>query len=169
MAVAIHDGTMRAVMAETDKHEDFAVRIARVFRAPVARVFEAWSNPEDLRKWAWGTLGNNVQAEVNFRVGGDYRIETSRPNQERWTFSGKYLEIIPHQKLVYTVHWDAPMGYEPSTETVTVEFTGRDDTTEVSFSHDGLPDQACRDEHARGWTNTFDMLDGILSAKDGVQ
>ena len=74
---------------------DPVLRMARVFEAPVSRVFAAWIDPKDLEKWAWGDLGVNVRAEVDSRVGGRYRIETSRPDHETWAFSGTYVEIIP--------------------------------------------------------------------------
>ena len=49
-----------------------ALRIVRVFDAPVDRVFRAWSVPRDLQQWAWGSLGNDVTAEVDLRVGGAF-------------------------------------------------------------------------------------------------
>ena len=145
---------------------DPILKMARVFEAPVSRVFAAWIDPKDLEKWAWGDLGVNVRAEVDSRVGGRYRIETSRPDHETWVFSGTYLEIIPDKRLVYTLKWDAPMGYEVATETLRLEFTPRGETTEVSFLHEGVPDERAREVHEQGWSNTFDTLDRILRASN---
>ena len=148
----------------TEKPDGVGLRIDRIFHAPVSRVFEAWRSPEALKKWAWGTLSNEVQVELDFRVGGRYRIGTSRPNNQTWTFSGEFVEIIPDQKLVYTVNWDAPMGYEAPDELVTVEFISSGETTKVSFFHEGVPDPKAREEHEKGWSNTFDVLESILTA-----
>ena len=139
------------------------LRLVHTFDAPVERVFRAWSDAQELRQWAWGSLGREVEAEVDFRTGGGFRISTKRDEGEPWIYSGSYLEILPNRRLVHTVEWSAPMGYEAQ-ERVTVEFSGSDDKTEVVFLHEGLPDVARRD-HEKGWTNTFQTLDDVLKKK----
>ena len=44
----------------------------------------------------------------------------------------------------------------------TVEFSEHDGGTQVTFVHEGVPGAAAREEHEKGWNNTFDMLDGVL-------
>ena len=139
-----------------------ALRLVREFNAPVARVFEAWTDPKILERWAWGSLGDDVTAVLDLRVGGTYRIETGTPEGPRWVFSGTYLLVLPDERLEYSVKWDAPMGYESPDEKITEEFAGTGDTTRVVFVHDGLPEHA-RQEHEKGWSNTFDMLDTVLA------
>ncbi|MHC4416347.1 MAG: SRPBCC family protein [Planctomycetota bacterium] len=146
------------------EHEDNRgpVRIVRVFPAPASRVFAAWTKPEDLRKWAWGSLGSDVEVELELRVGGRYRISTQRADGATWSFTGTYLEIVPNAKLAYTLQWDAPLGYQSPTESVVVDFTDEGGTCRVSFDHQGVPDARSRDAHETGWQNTFDMLEGLL-------
>jgi uncharacterized protein YndB with AHSA1/START domain len=136
--------------------------MVRQFNAPVERVYDAWTTPGLLEQWAWGSLGCDVRAELQLRVGGTYSISTVRPDQETFTFHGTYVEVVPHEKLVYTLHWDAPMGYETPEERVTVEFAGKGDVTEVTFVHEGVPDLEARREHEKGWSNTFDALETVL-------
>lgn len=140
------------------------LRIERVFDAPVDEVYRAWTAPEKLEKWAWGTLGKDVTAEVELRSGGRYRIETSRQDGSRLAFSGTYREVVPQEKLVYTVTWEEPMGYESPGEKVTVEFHPKDARTQVVFVHEGVPEGPAQQEHVRGWQNTFDLLDRLLKA-----
>jgi len=130
----------------------------RTFDASVDRVFRAWSDPGELAQWAWGSLGNDVNAEVDLRVGGTYRITTSQPGQPTLEFEGIYKDIVPDRRLVYSLHWDAPMGYEAPDERVTVEFVGRGEQTQVTFVHEGVPEGIARDTHEKGWANTFDTL-----------
>ena len=54
------------------------LRIERTFDAPVERVFRAWSDPGELSRWAWGSIGHDVTADVDLRVGGGYRIAWGR-------------------------------------------------------------------------------------------
>ncbi len=139
------------------------LRIQRTFDARADRVFRAWSDARQLEQWAWGTIGHDVKADVDLRVGGNYRITTSRPGQPTHAFEGTYEEVVADRRLVYSVHWDAPMGYEAPDERVTVEFAGRGAETDVTFVHEGVPDdEIARDTHEKGWVNTFDMLAQLL-------
>ena len=138
------------------------LRIVRVFEAPVGRVFRAWSDPQELRQWAWGSLGKDVTAEVDLRVGGTYRIETSGPDQVPWAFTGTYEQIDADRRLAYTVEWTAPMGYESPGERVTVDFVDRGGQTEVVFVHEGVPDGIASETHDQGWNNTFNALERHL-------
>lgn len=138
------------------------LRIVRTFDAPVERVFLAWSDPRALEHRAWGSLGHDVIADVDLRAGGGFRIETSQPGKETCAFSGTDEEVVPDRRLVYALHCDAPMGYDAPDERVTVEFADRDAQTEVTFLHEGVPEQVARDTHEKGWADTFDALDRHL-------
>ena len=134
------------------------LRMERTFDAPVDSVFRAWSDPRELALWAWGSMGNDVKADVDLRVGGAYRITTTQTGQVTLAFEGTYEDVVPGRRLVYSLHWDAPMGYDAPDERVTVEFVGRGEQTDVTFVHEGVPAGVARDTHEKGWANTFDML-----------
>ena len=140
---------------------DEPLRIVRRYAAPAERVFAAWSEPRQFQQWAWGSLGKQVRAEMDVRVGGVYRVRTTHDDGE-WVFSGTYLEVDPPRRLVYTVQWDAPMGYEAPPETVTVEIADTAQGSEVTFVHAGVPGAKARQVHEQGWNNTFDFLDRLL-------
>ncbi len=145
----------------TESTPQTEIRIVHRFDAPPDRVYRAWCEPGDLKQWAWGSISGNVTAEVDLRVGGKYRITNIRP-EETVAFTGEFLEIVPDRKLVYSVQWEAEMGYEPVAERVTVEFTKTDGGTEIVFVHEGgFPAEAV-EPHKVGWTDTFKRLAGIL-------
>ena len=52
------------------------VRIVQQFDAPPARIFRAWTVPEEMVQWMWGSMSKEVWAEVDLRVGGAYRVYT---------------------------------------------------------------------------------------------
>jgi len=141
------------------------LRLRRVFPADPVRVFRAWTDPADLARWAWGTLGSAVTASADPQPGGAFQVRTARPDGTAWSFSGDYLEVAPARRLVHTLKWDAPMGYPPAPEVVSIEFAACPGGTEVLFVHDGVPDRASRNGHARGWENTFDTLAALLEAE----
>ena len=145
-----------------------SLKLEREFPADPARVFRAWTEPIELARWAWGKLGHSVTAQVDLRPGGEFRVSTTRPDGSVWSFSGTYLEVDPERRLAHTLRWDAPMGYPPAEESVTVEFSPSSKGTKVAFVHDGIPDAASRDGHDRGWSHTFDVLHGRLESEQAA-
>ena len=140
------------------KGEQPEIRLERQLGAPVARVFRAWKDPKDLKQWAWGSLGRKVKVEVDFRKGGAFSISTAGHDAQTWAFSGTYLEIVPEKKIVYSLAWDAPMGYDPIDEKVTVEFTDNGEGTTLVYRHEGAFSKGARAGHTRGWENVLDTL-----------
>jgi uncharacterized protein YndB with AHSA1/START domain len=139
-----------------------SIHIEKQFAAPVERVFRAWTTPEALEQWAWGSLGKDTRATVDLRVEGKFHISTAVEDGSRWAFFGTYTEIEPDRRLAYTLSWDAPMGYHSSRERVVVEFAEVAGMTTVLFNHMGVPGSGARKEHAKGWENTFMALVKLL-------
>ena len=77
--------------------------VMRTFNGPARLVFEAWTRPELLKRW-WAPKSTGVallSCELDVRVGGRYRFELSH-GDSRMAFFGRYLEVIPHSRLVWT-------------------------------------------------------------------
>jgi len=129
-------------------------------RASPAEVFAAWIDPERLKQW-WGPEGVDcIAAEIDFRVGGAYRIGNRFPGGKVIWLAGRFEAIEPPHRLVYS--W----GAEPVTpqERVTVRFEARDDGTEVVVTHERIPSQELRDGHRRGWEGCLQGLADHLDA-----
>src|ERR1700733_540985 len=79
--------------------------VTRTFNGPARLVFEAWTKPELLKRW-WVPKSFGVSmtsCEMDVRVGGTYRFEfLHSASPEPMAFYGKYLEVIPHSRLVWT-------------------------------------------------------------------
>jgi uncharacterized protein YndB with AHSA1/START domain len=78
--------------------------VTRTFNGPARLVFEAWTKPELLKRW-WipkSTGMSLLSCEVDVRVGGRYRFELSLGNSKTMAFFGKYIEVIPNSRLVWT-------------------------------------------------------------------
>src|SRR5687767_4939125 len=154
-------------MATTGLAGDIALRVARTFRAPAERVFQAWTSPEELKKWSAPGEATVGAAEVDFRVGGAYRIRMELPDGSVHVAVGEYREIDPPRRLVYTWRWDTqPEGQrDPHAAArgtrdtlVTVEFTERGGGTEVVLTHSGFETEESRAGHAQGWEGAFEKL-----------
>jgi uncharacterized protein YndB with AHSA1/START domain len=140
------------------------LRIERTFDAPVALVWQLWTDPDHFKAW-YGPDGATIPtATMDVRVGGARQVcmEVHTPNGpvEMW-FVGEYREVIEHRRLVYTEsmsdeHGGAPAAGDghPATE-VRVEFEALGSRTRMVLVHAGIP----RDSPgAAGWAMAIDKL-----------
>ncbi|HTR86328.1 MAG TPA: SRPBCC domain-containing protein [Reyranella sp.] len=157
--------------------ESFAnliLRMTRTFDAAPERVFAAWTNPEQFGQW-FGPVGmKTVDCAIDARVGGAWRLMGEGkdiPGREpgagtvRPTVSGRYLEVEPPKRLVFTWAWHerddfaSPRGQE---SVVTVLFNAVGDRTEMVFTQAVLKDEEALAAHRRGWTESFDKLGAFV-------
>jgi len=97
--------------------------VTRTIHGPARIVFEAFTKPELFRRW-WvpKSFGLTLlSCELDVRVGGAYRLVFSHQGSEPMAFFGKYIEVTPHSRLVWTN--DEAEGGGPVT-TVTLEERG---------------------------------------------
>ncbi len=76
----------------------------RTFNAPARIVFEAWAKPELLKRW-WAPKSTGVSllsCEADVRVGGRYRLEFGHGASKPMAFFGRYIDVTPHSRLVWT-------------------------------------------------------------------
>src|SRR5437660_1347769 len=85
---------------------DREIVLSRMFNAPRALVFDAWTKPELLTRWYGARGWRLVGCEVDLRVGGAWRFVSSGPNGDIMAQSGVYQEIEPPDRLVYTEKFD---------------------------------------------------------------
>jgi uncharacterized protein YndB with AHSA1/START domain len=137
-----------------------ALEVRRTFAAAPARVFAAWTTPEELKLWAGPGRMECPVTEVDLRVGGRFRIHMRSPEGTEFRVVGTYREIDPPRRLVYT--WTAETDPTVVDTVVTVEFLDRGGKTEVVLRHEGLPDQGSRDRHEAGWTGCLDKLATVI-------
>jgi uncharacterized protein YndB with AHSA1/START domain len=136
--------------------------VRKSIRASPERVFDAWTQPEHLKLW-WGPKSVEcIDAEVDLRVGGRYRIANQFPDGKILWISGEFETIERPHRLVYT--WR--VGSEAAAERVTVTFEERAKKTEVIVMHERIPTQAMRDMHEQGWVG---CLDGLVDYLEGTR
>ena len=128
--------------------------VRKTIRASPQRLFDAWTQPAQLREW-WGPHEVEcTDAQVDLRVGGHYRIANRFPDGRVVWVTGQFELIEPPDRLVYT--WRV----EPRTvsERVTVRFEERGDATDVVVVHERIADERTRDVHEQGWRECLDGL-----------
>ena len=136
------------------------LEIRRTFHASCERVFHAWTDPGQLKRWFAVEEGFTTPiAEVDLQVGGRYRLGMQPPGDNPILIvGGVYQEILIPKKLVFTWRWETPNEDEPET-LVTVQFIDRGDLTEVILNHELFSDEMVRDKHGEGWVGCMDNLE----------
>lgn len=152
---------------------DREIVIARTFNAPARIVFDAWTRPELVRRW-WAPRSHRVSVtscDAAVHAGGYYRYVLRLDAGGEFAFSGKYTEVTPHSRLVYTQIFEpAASGATPGDAEViiTVTFEEHDGRTHL-VSHSLCPSMDVRDaiiasgmEH--GMRETMDQLEELVGS-----
>ena len=137
--------------------------VTRTFNAPARIVFEAWTKPELVKRW-WVPKSMDMSllsCEMDVRVGGKYRFVFGHGASEPMAFHGKYLEVTPPSRLV----WTNEEGGEDGPVT-TVTFEDKGDRTllvmrELHPSKEAL--DAAGTGAADAMSETFEQLDELLA------
>lgn len=136
------------------------LHMQKLIPAPPERVFRAWTDPDELRKW-WGPKGVRcLSAEVDLRIGGQYRIANELPDGTVLWIAGEFEIIEKPQVLIYT--WIVETA-NPTVERVSVRFEPHEIGTELTLSHELISTTALRDQHQQGWIGCMDGLHDYLS------
>lgn len=129
--------------------------VRRTIRATPERLFDAWTQPEQLKQW-WGPQSVVcIDAEVDARVGGRYRIANQFPDGKVLWISGQFEAVERPRKLVYTWRVASEAG---QSERVTVSFDARGHSTEVTVTHECISTTPMRDMHEQGWIGCLEGL-----------
>lgn len=110
--------------------------------APPERVFDAWLNPEIMRKWLFTDEATNKVARNEPHVGGTWEIVSHRNNTD-YRAIGEYIEIDPPTRLVFT--FQMPQ-FSESIDRITVEIKPDGDGCEMTFTQNIVV------PHEEGWT-----------------
>ena len=138
--------------------------VTRRFNGPARIVFDAWTKPELLKRW-WAPRSCGVSflsCEADVRAGGTYRFVFGHPASDRpMAFFGRYLEVVPHSRLVWT---NDEGGEGGAVTTVTFE-EGSGRTLVVMqdlYPSKEALDAAIASGSTGGAGETFEQLDELL-------
>ncbi|MGH7937042.1 MAG: SRPBCC family protein [Chthoniobacterales bacterium] len=144
------------------QQEDIRLEIKRFLNAPRDRVYAAWTDPAELKKWFGPDEVRTRDFRADVRVGGQYRWELTSPEGEEMSAFGEYRELIPGKKIAFTWKWEDDENWKTHNSIVTVELTDRDGGTELRLTHVQLPSEESRDRHNEGWSSLLDKLEQFV-------
>jgi len=145
------------------KKSDREVVVTRTFDAPARLVFEAWSRAELFKRW-WAprSMGMTLRScDMDVRTGGKYRLVFGDDPENAMAFFGKYLDVVPDKRIVWTNEESGDAG-----SVTTVTFEERDGKTLLVLS-ELYPTKEALDEAGTGaqemLDETFGQLDELLA------
>lgn len=142
---------------------EYDLTIERTFDAPRERVWEAWTDPEQVAQW-WGPAGFTVpRSELDLRPGGSFHIDMEAPDGTIYPDTGVFHEIKEPERLVVTSRaFEDDDGTFQLEVRQTVTFVDRDGKTELTLEAEVLaatPEVADALEGMElGWSQSLDKL-----------
>jgi uncharacterized protein YndB with AHSA1/START domain len=144
-----------------ERKSDRELVVTRTFNGPARIVFEAWTKPELFKQW-WAPKSIGVpllSCEMDVRVGGRYRLEFGHESSKSMAFFGRYIEVTPHSRLV----WTNDESEDGAVTTVTFEEKGG---KTLLVLHELYPSKEALDAAGTGaadaMAETFAQLDELL-------
>jgi uncharacterized protein YndB with AHSA1/START domain len=137
-----------------------SLTLKRRLKAPPAKVFAAFTDPEKVKGWMGPGEIKALRAESDVRVGGRYRWVMKSPEGEEHDVGGVYREVVPNEKLVFTWAWKSTPERE---SLVTVLLKPDGDGTLLTLTHEQFSDQEARDRHQGGWNSALDKMEKFLT------
>lgn len=133
------------------------VSFHRVIKAPVDKVFRAFSNPNAMAFWIppYGYLCEIH--EMDFKIGGSFKMSFYNfTTQKSHSFGGKYLAIVPNEFIQYSDTFDDPNL--PGEMITTVKLKTVLCGTEINITQEGIPDSIPLEFCYLGWQESLDKL-----------
>jgi uncharacterized protein YndB with AHSA1/START domain len=137
-----------------------SLTLKRRLKAPPAKVFAAWTDPEKVKVWMGPGEIKALRVETDLRVGGRFRWVMQAPDGEEHDVSGVYREVVANRKLVFTWAWKSTPERE---SLVTVEIKPDGDGSLLTLTHEQFFDADARDRHQGGWTSALDKMEKMFA------
>jgi uncharacterized protein YndB with AHSA1/START domain len=144
-----------------ERRSELELVVTRTFDAPVRLVFDAWTRPELFRLW-WAPKSIGVpllSCEMDVRTGGGYRLEFGHDASDSTAFFGKYLDVSPPSRLVWT-------NDESGAGAVTTVTFEEEDGRTLLVLHEAYPSEEALDGAFIGMEDAmpeqFEQLDELL-------
>jgi uncharacterized protein YndB with AHSA1/START domain len=140
------------------------IRLHRVLRTSPERVYRAFLEPDAMAKWLPPNGFTGKVHHMDAKVGGTFKMSfTNFTTGKSHSFGGKYLELVPHERLRYTDKFDDPNL--PGEIQVTVTLKKGSCGTEVNIVQEGVPAVIPAEACYLGWQDSLILLAKLIEAE----
>jgi len=140
------------------------VQFHRVLRAAPEKVYRAFLDAEALAKWLPPNGFTGKVHQMDAKVGGTYKMSfTNFSTGRSHSFGGKYLEMVPHERIRYTDNFDDPNL--PGEMQTTITLKNVSCGTELNIVQEGLPAVIPPEACYLGWQDSLSLLAKLVEAE----
>lgn len=140
------------------------VRLHRVLRAPPERIYRAFLDGDALAKWLPPHGFTGKVHELDARVGGFYRMSfTNFSTGKSHSFGGKYVELVPNERIRYTDSFDDPNLSGEMVTTITLKPVSCG--TECNVVQEGIPEAIPAEACYLGWQESLVLFAQLVEAE----
>jgi uncharacterized protein YndB with AHSA1/START domain len=137
------------------------VKLHRMLKTTPEKLYKAFLDPDALVKWMCPHGFTAKVHSIDAKVGGGYKMSfTNFGTGKSMSFGGKYIELIPNQKLKYTDQFDDPNMRDVMTNTVTMRKTAAG--TELNIVQEGIPAAIPAEMCYLGWQESLQLLTQLV-------
>jgi len=152
----------------TPDSEPPTIELARVFDAPLALVWQVWTDPEHVKHW-WGPHGFTTPLyEADLRTGGTMRYHMRAPDGTVFPSEGRFEDVVLHERIVVvgTVEIAGSVVFTARTEARFSEANGRT-TVEIRQTYTNVSPigQQAIQGAPEGWAQQFERFDSYLHSQ----
>jgi uncharacterized protein YndB with AHSA1/START domain len=140
------------------------VRLHRVLRAPPERVYKAFLDADAMAKWLPPNGFTGKVHQIDAKVGGTYKMSfTNLGSGSSHSFGGKFLELVPGERIRHTDKFDDPNL--PGEMQTTISLKKVSCGTELSVVQEGIPEAIPTEMCYLGWQESLTLLTQLVEAE----
>lgn len=140
------------------------IRLHRVLKAPPERIYRAFLEADAMVKWLPPHGFTGRVDHVDAQVGGSYRMSfTNLSNGQSHAFGGRYLELVPNERIRHTDAFDDPSL--PGEMQTTISLRPVSCGTEVDIVQEGIPAVIPPEACLLGWQESLFLLALLVEAE----
>lgn len=140
------------------------IRLHRVLRAPPERVYRAFVDAEAMVKWLPPSGFTGKVHQIDAKVGGTYSMSfTNFASGRSEVFGGRFLELVPHQRIRHTDRFEDPNL--PGEMQTTIVLTPVSCGTDLSIVQEGVPEAIPAEACYLGWQESLTQLAALVEAE----
>jgi uncharacterized protein YndB with AHSA1/START domain len=140
------------------------IRLHRVLRATPEKVYQAFLDADAMAKWLPPNGFTGKVHHLDAKIGGTYKMSfTNFTTGKSHSFGGKYLELVPHERIRHTDQFDDPNlpGEMQTTITLRQVFCG----TELNITQEGIPAMIPAEMCYLGWQESLILLGKLVEVE----
>jgi uncharacterized protein YndB with AHSA1/START domain len=139
------------------------IRLHRVLRAAPEKVYRAFTDPDAMAKWLPPNGFTGKVHQMDAKVGGSHKMSfTNFTTGRSHSFGGKYLELVPHERIRYTDRFDDPNLPGEMQTTITLKKVSVG--TELNIVQEGVPEVIPPEACYLGWQESLALLAKLVEA-----